>query len=78
MVASGQRAGFIDEGLQPFPKGIGVRGGPWHDLRFLVTLRKPRRHVLRDGHWDPERAVRRRVDDADAPLADDFLDLELV
>ena len=32
MVASRQRAGFIDEGLQPFRKGIRLRGGPWRDL----------------------------------------------
>ena len=78
MVASGQRAGFIDEGLQPFREGIGLRGGPWRDLRFIITLRKPRRHVLRDRHRDRERAVRGRVDDHGAALADDFLNLELV
>src|ERR1700681_2131546 len=78
MVASGQLAGFIDEGLQPFRKGIGLRGGPRRDLRFIITLRKSRRHVLRDRHRDRERAVRGRVDDRDAALADDFLNLELV
>jgi hypothetical protein len=47
MVASGQRAGIIDEGLQPFRKGIGLRGVSWRDLRVIIALRKPRRHVLR-------------------------------
>ena len=78
MVASGQRVGVIDEGLKPFRKGIGLRGSPWRHLRFIITLRKPRRNVLRDGHWDRAHAVCRRVDDADAPLANDFVDLELI
>src|SRR6185369_9112655 len=78
MVASGQRAAFFDEGLQPFLKGVSLRGGAWHDLRFTMTPRKPRRHVLSDGHWRLERAVRGRVDDRDVSLADDSLNLELV
>ena len=60
MVASGQRAGFFDEGLQPFLEGVSLRGGAWHDLRFTMTPRKPRRHVLSDGHWRLEDKARAR------------------
>src|SRR5947207_5424439 len=78
MVASGQRVGFIDEGLQTFCKEVGLRGGPWHNLRCIIAPRNPRRHVLPDRHRYRERAVRGRVDDRRTALADDFPNLELV
>ena len=64
--------------LQPFRKGIRLRGGPWRDLPFIITLRKLRRDVLSYGNRDVKRAIRGRVDDRDAALDNDFLEHELV